>query len=327
MTLAVKLLAATAALGAAGTAALNLVDKRREAATEAAYPPVGQIVMVGRTAIRAVVMGEGPDLVLIHGANGSIRDTTVDFAPELARHFRVIVFDRPGMGYSDHTDPAYASAWTASAESPAEQAVVLQAAAAQLGADKPIVLGHSYGGAVALAWALERPDNIAALVDVSGASNPWPDPLDWLYRVTGTAIGGALLSPLLTAFISDGYVRGVVDEIFAPQPPTPGYGDVIGAGLSLRRAAIRANARQVNTLLPHIRKMAPRYGEIHIPVEIIHGDADTIVPLAIHSIPLERQIAGAHLTVLPGIGHMPHHVAMPDVIAATERAAARAGLR
>ncbi|MBI1418140.1 MAG: alpha/beta fold hydrolase [Limimaricola sp.] len=325
--MAVKLLAAAAILGAAGTAALNVVDKRREDAAEAAYPPVGQIVMVGKIRIRAVVMGEGPDLVLIHGASGSIRDMTFDFAPELAKHYRVIVFDRPGMGYSDHTDPVYAGAWATTAESPAEQAVVLQAAAAQLGAEKPIVLGHSYGGAVALAWALERPNNIAALVDVSGVSNPWPDPLDWLYRVNGTSIGGALFPPLLTAFISDNYVRQVVDGIFAPQPPTPGYDDFIGAGLSLRRDAIRANARQVNTLLPHIRKMVPRYGEIHIPVEIIHGDADTIVPLAIHSIPLEHEIAGAHLVVLPGIGHMPHHVAMPAVIAAVDRAATRAGLR
>jgi pimeloyl-ACP methyl ester carboxylesterase len=70
----------------------------------------------------------------------------------------------------------------------------------------------------------------------------------------------------------------------------------------------------------------PRYGEIDVPVEILHGDADDTVPLAVHSEPLSRQLPNARLTVLPGVGHMLHHADPDAVEAAIDRAATRAGL-
>ena len=66
--------------------------------------------------------------------------------------------------------------------------------------------------------------------------------------------------------------------------------------------------------------------EINVPTEIIHGDEDTTVPAWNHSERLVTRIPGANLTLLPGIGHMPQHVAAKDVAAAIDRAAQRAGL-
>ncbi len=83
----------------------------------------------------------------------------------------------------------------------------------------------------------------------------------------------------------------------------------------------------MNSLRPHIVEMSQRYGELTMPLEIVHGDADTIVPLRIHSEPLSRQVPGANLTVLEGIGHMPQHAAPQAVEDAIDRAATRAGLR
>ena len=90
---------------------------------------------------------------------------------------------------------------------------------------------------------------------------------------------------------------------------------------------MRANARQVLSLRPHVVEMSERYHELDLPVEIVHGSADTIVPLNVHSITLPDQIEGANLTILDGVGHMPHHTNADDVIAAVDRAASRAGLR
>ncbi|WP_419740155.1 alpha/beta fold hydrolase [Ruegeria sp.] len=59
-----------------------------------------------------------------------------------------------------------------------EQADILQRAAAQLGAEKPIVAGQSLGGSVALAWAVTRPNNLSALVLIAPAAIPWETPLD-----------------------------------------------------------------------------------------------------------------------------------------------------
>jgi len=107
-----------------------------------------------------------------------------------------------------------------------------------------------------------------------------------------------------------------------------GYIDHIGAPLTIRPDSFRANARQVNTLRPHIVDMAPRYAaELTVPLEIIHGDTDITVPLEIHSIPLAQQVPHANLTVLEGVGHMPHHTDPQAVEDAIDRIAAQAGLR
>lgn len=297
-----------------------------ERKAEAAYPPAGQLIDVDGVQVHVQVMGEGPDLVMIHGASGSLRDMSFGFAQRMAQTHRVILLDRPGLGWSSRP-VGFGGAWNNAAESPAQQARLLWAAVQKIGVQKPIVLGHSYGGAVALAWALEHPENTAALVLLASASNPWPGDLGLLYNVTSSRIGGALIVPMITAFTPQKFVDGSVNAIFAPQSMPGGYLEHFGDRKTLRRMAMRANAQQVNSLRPHIVEMSQRYSTLKMPVEIVHGDADTIVPLHIHSIPLSQQIVQAHLTVLKGIGHMPQHVAASDVQAAIERATSRAGLR
>jgi pimeloyl-ACP methyl ester carboxylesterase len=114
----------------------------------------GDFLTIDGHRVHYVVMGEGPDVVLVHGASGNTRDFTHALAGRLAERYRVIVMDRPGLGYTDRIDPQGASL--------AAQAGLLADAAAELGAERPIVFGHSYGGAVALAWALQRPDRSRA---------------------------------------------------------------------------------------------------------------------------------------------------------------------
>ncbi len=62
-----------------------------------------------------------------------------------------------------------------------------------------------------------------------------------------------------------------------------------------------------------------------MPLEIVHGETDIVVPPMAHSLPLSRLAPGANLVLLPGVGHMPHHAALEAVIAAIDRARARAG--
>lgn len=292
---------------------------RAEARAEANHPPMGQMIPVKGGRIHAEVIGSGPDVVLIHGSSGSTRDMGFALAPLLADRYRVILFDRPGLGYSDALNPAGASI--------AEQADALVEAAEALGAARPIVVGQSYGGAVALAWAVHHPDRLAALVPVAAASHPWEVPLDLFYRVTSSRLGGLLAVPLLTAWVPPALVDRALEEVFAPQPVPPGYAAHFGPGLTLRRGALRANAAQRASLLAEIVALAPLYDRIAVPTEIVHGTADVTVDPGLHSDNLARRIPGASLTRLDGIGHMPQHVAAPQVAAAIDRAAARAGLR
>ncbi len=292
---------------------------QNEASAEASFPPEGEIIDVDGVPIHAVVMGEGPDVVLIHGSSGNTRDMTFALAPILAKNFRVIVFDRPGLGYSGSFNP--------DGESIEEQAIILQKAAAILGADRPVVAGQSYGGSVSLAWAITRPENISALVLIAPAAIPWETPLDGFNRLASTSAGNALALPLISAFVPEWYVEKALDQVFAPQSAPEGYARHFGPGLTIRRSSMHANAKQRANLLEEIRALQPQYKDISVPTEIVHGTADETVGLGWHSQRLIEQIPDAELIELAGIGHMPQVVAAPEVATAIERAAQRAGLR
>ena len=291
---------------------------RHEARAQAAFPPLGQFVTVAGARLHLYQTGQGPDIVLIHGASGNMRDFTFDLVARLSDRYRVTVLDRPGLGYSDRLDRDGASIF--------EQADALVAAVAQLGVTKPLVLGHSYGGAVALAWATRHPDATAGLIVVSGASNPWDAPLSTYYRVLSHPVGQWLAVPILTAWVPDHVVTDTIAQIFAPQDTPQGYGEYIGAGLSLQRRALCENALQRASLLGEIQQMVPHYAALSLPVEILHGSVDTTVWPQIHAIPLSRQIAGANLVIMEGVGHSPHHADPATVIAAIDRAARAAAL-
>ena len=74
-----------------------------------------------------------------------------------------------------------------------------------------------------------------------------------------------------------------------------------------------------------VRLMSPRYREIRAPTEIVAGDGDGVVSTFHHATGLARDIPGARLTILPGVGHSPHHVT-PDRIAAAVVEAERRAL-
>ena len=327
--MAVKLIATLSLAALAGCAVLTeRQSSSRVVAAERDFPPEGQFIDLDGRQVHAVVRGEGPDLVLLHGAGGNTREWTFEFMDRLTDRYRVIVFDRPGLGFTDRVSDDFEGAFNSDAESPAQQADMLKAAADILGAENPIVLGHSYGGSVALAWALNHPDAVAGVVNLAGPSHPWPGELGAYYTVNGSSVGGAIVPPFIAAFASDTRIEDAVKGIFTPQAVPDGYIDHIGAPLTIRPANFRANARQVASLRPHIVEMAPRYAsELTVPLEILHGDLDMTVPLDIHSIPLKAAVPSATLTVLEGVGHMPHHAEPQLVVDAIDRIAVSAGLR
>lgn len=298
----------------------------RSTRAEAEFPPEGAFVEVGGRRVHYVQRGRGPDLVLIHGASGNSRDMTYRFMDKLAGRYRVTAFDRPGLGYTDRAASWLANPFAGRGETPDEQARLLRGAARKLGIARSIVLGHSFGGSVAMAWALGDHDATAAVVIVSGATMPWDSELTWHYRIVEGRLKGGIVPWLVGAWTPQRLVDRAVAGTFRPDHVPDAYAEQLGAHLALRAASFRANARQVNVLRHAVEAMAPLYPSLLMPVEIVHGDADPIVLLDVHSRPLAALIPGASLTVLRGVGHMPHHTDPEAVIAAIDRARARAGL-
>ncbi len=305
-----------------GTALLGLAacgaSPAREKEVAERYAPQGEFVTVGGRRIHVVTRGRGPDLVLIHGASGNARDFTFRFTDAVEDRYRIHAVDRPGLGWSEFTEGD---------ASPIAQARALRAAIRQRGVRRPILLGHSYGAAVALAWALEAPREVAGLVLVAGTNLPWPEELTATSVALSTARTRAALAPVIASFANEDNIATVLPRVFAPQRPPAGYAEFVGIGLALRAETIRSNALQIDALRPALDQMAPLYPSLPMPIEVVHGSADRIVSAEIHATPLAQQLPRANLTLIPGAGHMPHHTHMAQVIGATNRAARRAGLR
>src|SRR6056297_3035941 len=71
-----------------------------EARARAETPPAGDIIDIDGVPVHYKVMGSGPDLILIHGASGNLSDFTLGFTDRLTDRYRVILFDRPGLGWT-----------------------------------------------------------------------------------------------------------------------------------------------------------------------------------------------------------------------------------
>ena len=277
--------------------------------------PEGAFIDLPQGRIHAVIQGQGPDLVMIHGANGNSRDFSFDLIERMADDFRVIAFDRPGFGFSDDFGGP---------ESPVLQADILRVAAASLGIEDPILLGHSYGGAVALAWALRAPNDVAGLTLLAPASHPWPGELGIWYKLSASALGQHVVLPLISRFAPRRAVERSLEGVFAPDPVPEGYLDHLGLGLTLRAEQLRLNASQIDSLKRHVDGMAGGYPALTMPIEVLHGTSDTTVGLQYHSERLEAEVESVTLTRLDGIGHMPHHAQPEIVVEAIHRVAARA---
>lgn len=310
------------AFGLAGCAAY--IDARatsREMAWRDAHPPQGRLLPVNGLNVHVLERGRprgaAPSLVLLHGASGNLNDFTFDLIERLEPDYHILALDRPGLGWSDSLGSADSD--------PRAQARQLRAAVRQLGVRNPVVLGHSYGGAVAMSWALNAPEDTAALVLLAAPTYPWEGKLGAWYRLNASPLGRPTRN-LVASLAPEHLVSGVIAGIFEPQPVPEGYDMHIGAGLSLQRSVLEANTRQVNALNGYLRQMQPLYGTLTLPIEQVHGDLDTTVGLELHSRRLAADLPNAALQVLEGVGHMPHHANPDAVVAAIARAVARAGL-
>lgn len=272
----------------------------------------GGTIEVAGTALYHRRLGAGPPVVVIHGASGNLRDWTLGAARAMAERHTVHLFDRPGHGLSGWPGEDGVQLDT--------QAALLRGALEQLGVERATLVGHSYGGAVALAWALAAPQSVSALVLLACPSQVWEGSgLGLSTRLLANPLVGPLVAQAAPHVASDDVARRAVAQVFAPQEPPQGYFAHLQPELILRPETLRRNARQLSTLKSQVRTMVPRYPNLEMPIELLHGTADDTVLLEIHSEPFAAQVPHARLTRLQGIGHMPHHVALPQVLAALER--------
>ena len=184
---------------------------------------------------------------------------------------------------------------------------------------RAILVGHSWGGALALRFALDYPQRVAGVVALSPPLYPFPRRLTWFYDVMavpflGPLIAYTLLLPVGVLFIGFGFCGA-----FFPQWPPRYYLKRAGTLLSLRPRTFLANSRDISDLQKNLPSQVARYTTLAVPAVVMTGDRDLIVAPDRHALAFARAVPAAKLLVLPGIGHMLHHAAAAQVIAEIEK--------
>ncbi len=307
-----------AAVIAAVLLALALYSAVLNARISRAFPPRGRFVEAAGAKIHYVEMGpaspEGAVIVLVHGASGNAGDMVASLMPALAEHHRVLAFDRPGHGWSERPRLLEMT-------NPATQAHVLHEALSKLGVGKPVMLGHSWGGAVATAYALEFPDALSGLLVLSGATHVWEGETAWYHKLVAMPVAGWLFLRTLLGPGGQLLAGPGVAGVFSPDKAPAGYAEAIGLPLLFRPGHFRSNSADSMALRDHLAGQSRRYGEIKVPTIIVTGNRDKTVWAKLHSYALHDEIAESELIKLVGVGHMPHYVRPEIVVDALERLA------
>ena len=297
---------------AAALLAAAVVVKRNARKAEAANPATGKFLEIDGVSLHYLDQGTGEPIVLLHGNGSMAHDFSLSgIVDVLARHYRVIVFDRPGYGHSNRPRK---QSWD-----PTAQADLLHQALRQLNVERPLVVGHSWGTMVATALALAHPRSLRGLVLLSGYYYPSARLDVPLLSLPALPVLGTLMRYTVSPLISRLLWPMIRMQLFRPSKVTDNFYRW-PVWMTLRPAQLRASAAETAMMVPAAWRLSQQYEQLSMPVTVLAGDGDRIVNTAAQSVRLQQSLPQARLTIVPDAGHMVHHVAPQAVIAAIDAA-------
>ncbi len=299
----VILLLAFVALFVAALFFFTAYTKRR---VEAALPPMGRFVDVGGARIHYLDEGTGPTLLLIHGLGGSMRTFTHSLVERLTDEFRVVVMERPGSGESTR-EPRWGGKLKA-------QAKVVSEFMRVLGLERPVLVGHSLGGAVALTVALEHPEQVRGLALVAPLAG-WQQTVPPVFKsllITSQALRRMTAWTVATPASILRRAR-LLDTLFGPDAVPRDYATAGGGLLGLRPKSFCTASEDLVALEGEMPALVERYASLRVPVGIIYGTGDRVLDHRLHGVEVASKICGAELELIEG-GHMLPLTA-PDAVA------------
>ncbi len=281
-------LATVVGTGPGGMVGREDVQRAAEEAKAASTEEVEEKdIDVGGIATHCLIAGpiNAPHVVFVHGLGGSLATWSLNL-PAFAARFRICAFDLVGAGGSakpaiDYSVPALAGflARFLDALGPAWQ--------------RASIVGHSLGGAVALAFAGSHPGRVErlVLVDSAGLGPEIDHTVVDLMRSEPTLEN--LRAELARFFANPGLVQLALVEQLYQQRMQPGAQEALA---STANAAFEDGQQRID--------LRDTLGGLHIPVLVIWGEADAVIPVA-HA-QGARRASQSRLEVFADCGHCPH---------------------
>lgn len=267
---------------------------------ERAVPPVGRTVKVGGETLHVLEAGrprgEAPTLLMVHGLGAQLRNFTHSLTPLLERDYHLVLVDRPGAGYSTRQPGSDASLH--------HQAQLVGALADALGLEKPWVVGHSLGGALALTLAQQREAQLSGLLLLAPLTAPVTEAPKVFAALT-------LQQPWLRAFVawvlatplSIARSKAVIDAIFGPDAMPANFPVAGGSLLTLRPQSFIHAAQDLAAVGASIEGIAAGCQTLRLPVAVLYGRDDRILDAQLHGVRLAERLPGARCELIAG-GHM-----------------------
>lgn len=250
--------------------------------------------------------GSGPAVVYIHGTLTALDEGLIGLGDAFAGSHRFIAFDRPGHGGSGEGE-ASASAW--------RQAELIHGVVQSLGLEKPVIIGHSFGGAVAAAYGLQFPDDIAGVVALAPICFPEPRLEQTLLGLRAFPVSGTWFNAMAEPW--DAMVLPVLwRAMFLPQPMPAAFADGFPFAASARRSQLRADGEEALRMASDLGRSAVAYRHARVPLRVLQGDRDAVVSPERHGRLMSLLWPNSQFTSLPGLGHMAHHFSPEAVVAA-----------
>jgi len=283
---------------------------------ERAYPPTGSFLVVEGTRLHYVRRGSGPPIVLLHGSDGSLLDFADTVLERLSREYEVVAFDRPGHGYSEAPYHAVAT--------PEVQLRLIHEAICRLGLVRPLLVSHSWSGLLVMMYAIDYPEEVAGLVLLA----PWvapsvvpPSPLLYTSRIP---LLGTVSLWTVHRLLKVGIIRYYLREAFLPDGVPPDYARQSAACWLRWPRQVKVFSYENTADRAAARAYGPSYSQVAIPVEIVAGEKDRIVPTAAHAEWLHGLLPDSQLDLLPNTGHQLMHTRSDIVCTAVRQCAERA---
>jgi pimeloyl-ACP methyl ester carboxylesterase len=253
--------------------------------------------------------GTGFPIVLIHGAITTHRDWLGGPMEGFVARGRVLAVDRPGHGKSRR--PRFEA-------SPLEQARQIRRGLDALGVQRPLIVGHSFGGLTAMAYAAEFPQDLSGLLLLAPVGFPEVRPVEHaVFAPRALPITGPMLNE--AARLHDPVTLRILQQVqFSPQHVPIEWLRRFPWEDVLSREAMVNEGEDTVAILPTQPRAYANLDAIVAPTIIVSGTADRIAIPVRHAKPLARRIKGSRLILLPGLGHMIHHCATAEILAAAD---------
>jgi pimeloyl-ACP methyl ester carboxylesterase len=265
---------------------------------EAAVPPCGRFIEIDGQRLHYVdTGGTRPAIVMIHGLGGTLWNYTYALVDKLSGEFRVIAVDRPGSGYSARPDDAPATLRA--------QADTLAKFMRALGLKQPLLVGHSLGGALSLAIALDHPDcagALALIAPLTHAQDDVPEPFQGL--VVTSPMKRKIIAWTLATPMSIRNAPKLLKVVFGPDAVPQDFPTRGGGLLGLRPKSFYNTSSDLVAAPDDLPGMMKRYGGLTIPLGMLFAKGDLILDYRRQGEAMKQQCPALDLVLLDGHGHM-----------------------